>query len=113
MMAKGGKITRGSAVALADMYQRDRGRVLGSSGQRPDGETHDEDPFLLGKLQADCAAGAWASVNIWSGGKGGETDTNQNVKVWIRFAALKSGSWVIFAPVDQGYEAIAAFPCSS
>lgn len=64
--------------------------------------------LLKGKTDAAHNKGASGTVSIWSGTKGSETDTTENVTAWNTFANIGSGKWVVVAWVDGGWELIAA-----
>lgn len=60
---------------------------------------------VLVKTDAAHAKGATGTVSIYSGTKGSETDTGENIEgVYNRFADLATGKWALAFPVDSGWE---------
>lgn len=61
----------------------------------------------LGKTDAAHAKGASGTISVYSGTKGSETDSGENVTAWNRYANVASGKWVTCVWINGGWDLVA------
>ncbi len=60
----------------------------------------------LGQANQTIATGSSGPVDLWTGPKGAESDSDITFTCYNRFGLLQPGSWCLFDWIDQGWEIV-------
>ncbi len=84
----------------------------GGSAPPADYGSGDDSDAVLCKTTAAWAKGSSATLQIWAGEPGSETNTGVTLTAYNRFAAIASGKWCSVMLHRHGYYYLIAAECS-
>ena len=108
------RIINASRDTWGRIFRAVRGQENGGRSQPPvsyQGQGDDSDGVLC-KTTAAWAKGTTATLQIWAGAPGSETNTGVTLDAYNRYAAIASGKWCTVLLHRHGYYYVVAAECS-